>query len=81
MYGNANGLNVVSGIIGPWKCDECKELSQYADIKPDRNHIFCRNPSCRFERIVDKRRQIIRENDGTFWKFDTNGAKSRIPGQ
>lgn len=81
MYGNVNGLNVARGIIGPWECSECGEISQYADIKSERNHIFCRNQVCRYERIIDKRRNIIRENDGTYWKFDTDGNKSRISGQ
>lgn len=81
MYGNVNGLNVVSKTIGPWQCSECGELSQYADVRPDRNHIFCRNEACRAERIIDKREHIIRENDGTYWKFDDAGNKFRIPAQ
>ena len=81
MYGNPNGLNVARGIIGPWECSECQELTQYVDIKAGRNHIFCRNPNCRYDRIIDKRRNIIRENDGTFWKFDTEGNKTRIRAQ
>lgn len=80
-FGNANGLNVVHGIIGPWECSECKELSQYADIGRETNYIFCRNPNCRAERIIDKRRHIIRENDGTFWQFDGEGRKTRIRNQ
>jgi hypothetical protein len=81
MYGNPNGLNVAKGIVGPWPCSECKELTQYADIGRETNYIFCRNPNCKFERIIDKRRNIIRENDGTFWKFDADGHKTRIRAQ
>ena len=81
MYGNPNGLNVARGIIGPWPCNECGELSQYADIGSKTNYIFCRNPNCKFERIIDKRRNIIRESDGTYWRFDTAGNKTRIRAQ
>lgn len=80
-YGDANGLTVTRGIIGPWTCTECKKESQYADIGPDTNYIFCRNPSCEFNRIIDKRRNLIRENDGTYWRFDAAGHKTRVRAQ
>jgi hypothetical protein len=78
-FGDANGLRKgLKGIIGPWPCDECKELSQFADVGLDINRIFCKNPSCGFRRLVDKKNNIIRENDGTFWSFDTDGVKTRV---
>lgn len=80
-WGDANGLKVQHGVIGPWPCDECKELSQYGDIGPTTNYIFCKNPNCDFERIVDKVRHVIKENDGTWWSFDADGAKTRIRAQ
>lgn len=78
MYGDWNGLNVTNEIIGPWECGECHQVSQYADVQSDINRIFCRNPSCRYERIIDKRKNVIRENDGTYWQFDSAGNKVRI---
>lgn len=81
IYGDQNGLNVVSGIIGPWDCSECHQTTQYADIGASINYIFCRNEACRYERIIDKRRNVIRENDGTFWQFDEQSNKVRIRGQ
>jgi len=80
MYGDIRGLRK-RGIIGPWPCDSCKQLTQYADVGSETNYIFCRNPGCEFERIVDKRRSIIKESDGTFWRFDTDGNKTRIRAQ
>lgn len=81
MYGNTFLDIRQRGIVGPWPCDECKEITAYADIGRDTNYIFCRNPSCKFERIVDKRRHIIKESDGTFWSYDGEGNKTRIRGQ
>lgn len=80
-YGDANGLNVARGIVGPWPCSECHEVTQYTDIGSNTNYVFCRNPRCQYARIIDKRRHIIRENDGTFWRFDTEGNKTRIRAQ
>ena len=81
MYGNINGLYKQHGIVGPWPCSECGERSQYTDIGTETNYVFCRNPYCGFERIIDKKNSIIKENDGTFWRFDADGAKIRIRGQ
>jgi hypothetical protein len=78
VYGNANGLNVARGVVGPWPCSQCGEVTQCTDIGRDTNYVFCRNPSCDYERIIDKRRQVIKEHDGTFWKFDAAGNKTRI---
>jgi hypothetical protein len=81
MYGDISGLKKTHGIIGPWPCNECTEISQYAEIGRETNYIFCRNPNCTFERIVDKKRSIIKESDGTYWKFDEEGNKTRIRAQ
>ena len=81
MYGNANGLFKQHGIVGPWPCSKCGEVSQYTDIGATTNYVFCRNPNCDFERIIDKEHQIIKEDDGTFWRFDGAGNKHRIRAQ
>ena len=82
MYGNANGLrSELKGVIGPWPCSKCGEITQCADLGKYTNYIFCRNTSCDFERIIDKKRHIIKEDDGTFWKFDDAGSKIRIRAQ
>ena len=78
MYGNPNGLYKTHGVVGPWPCSKCGQPTQYTDIGNDTNYVFCRNPSCDFERIIDKREQIIKEDDGTFWRFDGEGNKVRI---
>lgn len=78
--GNLRGLTC-SGIVGPWKCEECGQISQYGDIGRWTNIIFCRNEACRYQRIVDKRRHQIRENDGSYWHFDNDGNKTRIRGR
>jgi hypothetical protein len=80
MYGDYNGLNthLIGKTIGPWPCSECKKTSQFARIGTETNYIFCRNESCGFERIVDKKNSIIVEPDGSFWKFDEEGNKIRI---
>jgi len=63
-------------IVGPWQCDECKQLSAYADKKSDRNEIFCRN--CGFRRTVHTKKRRIIENDGTLWEYDGAGNKTRV---
>ena len=81
-YGDANGLKKgIKGIIGPWPCTECKEVSQYADVGATTNYIFCKNEACGFERIIDKENHIIKENDGTFWAFDDAGNKTQVRGR
>lgn len=65
-------------IIGPWKCEQCGNLSQYAVATDSRNTIFCRNESCGFKRIVDKREFRIVENDGTVWVYDGHGNKRQV---
>jgi hypothetical protein len=67
-----------SGIVGPWPCEACRQLSQFADITSGLNRVFCRNPSCSFERIIDKRRSLIIENDGSVWQFDRDGNKWQV---
>jgi hypothetical protein len=66
-------------IAGPWPCEVCHNLSQYAEIRHDANHIYCK--WCGYERIIDKRESIIVENDGTFWRFDGEGHKEQIRGR
>lgn len=68
-------------VVGPWRCERCNEMSQYAVTTPNRNRILCKNPSCGFERLVDKRRSRIIEPDGTHWMFDGNGNKWQVRGQ
>lgn len=75
--GSLNGLTS-KGIVGPWQCEKCKELSQFADVQPYINTIFCRNERCRFRRIIDKRRSRIVEDDGSVWYFDNYGNKTLI---
>ena len=66
-------------IDGPWPCEKCGQLSQFAECKSHINRIFCKNERCRFTRIVDKRRCTIVENDGSMWQYDPySGAKKRI---
>ena len=76
--GNLLGLTSSSGIVGPWPCEQCGNLSQFADINKGINRVFCRNENCRYERIIDKRHHRIIENDGTAWEFDSDGTKRRI---
>ena len=66
-------------VVGPWQCEECKALAQFAEVQHGVNHIYCRN--CGFERIIDKRHSLIVENDGTFWKWDADGVKTQVRGQ
>lgn len=66
------------GLVGPWQCEECGEISQVCEITSRRNTIYCLNESCDFKRIIDKWSHIIIENDGTAWSFDEDGAKTRI---
>lgn len=72
--GNLLGLTC-KGVVGPWPCDACGKMSQFAEVSKDRNIVFCRNESCGFRRIIDKRRSRIVENDGTIWGFDNQGNK------
>lgn len=65
-------------IIGPWQCDSCGNLSQYAEVTRYLNRIFCRNEACRYTRLIDKRHSRIIENDGTAWAFDQAGNKWRV---
>jgi hypothetical protein len=70
---------VYNKLAGPWPCEQCGQTTQFAEMKGDKNHIFCRNEYCKFERIVDMKSQIIREPDGSFWKYNPNtGQKIRI---
>jgi len=80
-YGTFNGLDFVHKVVGPWLCSECGQVSQYADVRPERNFIYCRNEACRYQRVIDKTDNVIVENDGTFWRFDSEGNKIRIRAQ
>lgn len=75
---NANGREIY---VGPWPCEKCKELSQYAVVTSKKNRVFCRNESCGFNRLIDKRNHIIVEADGTTWAFDGAGNKWRVRGR
>lgn len=76
--GSLLGLTSSQGIVGPWPCSECGELSQYADVQRYMNTIFCKNESCRYRRTIDKRRNRIVENDGSVWWFDNYGNKGLL---
>jgi hypothetical protein len=70
----ANTTNQVGLIynkaVGPWTCERCKKVTQFAKMTAEKNVIYCTNPYCRLERIVDKRHQIIVEPDGTYWIYN-----------
>lgn len=66
------------GLKGPWPCEACHEISQYADVKRGINRIFCRNPVCGFTRIIDKRSHRTVENDGTCWEYFGDGSKRQV---
>lgn len=66
-------------LAGPWKCEKCEELSQYAVIRASINRVFCKN--CDFERIIDKRHMRVIEADGTHWEYDNRGNKRQVTGQ
>lgn len=66
------------GLRGPWPCDACGQISQYAEVSKGVNRVFCRNPQCLYVRIIDKRRGRIIENDGTCWEFDDAGNKRQV---
>lgn len=65
--------------VGPWECEQCHNLTQFAEIQHGANHIYCKY--CGFERIIDKKRRIIVEDDKTFWTWDSEGKKEQIRGQ
>lgn len=77
-YGTINGLFKSKGIVGPWVCSDCGHLSQFCDIQWGTNRVFCKNESCKSERIIDKKHKRIREPDGTLWQFDDNGRKMQV---
>lgn len=76
--GTPNGLFKARGFEGPWPCSECGQLTQYAHITRRINRIFCKNPSCNYKRIIDKKGHRIIENDGTHWLFDNDGNKVQV---
>lgn len=63
------------GIVGPWPCEKCGNTSQFGDVQPQINVIFCRTPGCTYRRQIDKRRFRIIEDDGSVWGFDNYGNK------
>lgn len=63
---------------GPWPCERCGELSQFADVRLKYNRIYCKNEACRFERIIDKKEMRIVEDDGTQWRYDREGNKWQV---
>ena len=74
-------LHAADLMDGPYPCDKCKQLSCFTHITPDMNRQFCKNPHCDFERTIDKRNKVIKEDDGTFWHWDDNGKKVQIRGR
>lgn len=83
IFNTANKFGLVyTNAVGPWPCEQCKQITQYAEIKGDKNHIFCKNEYCKFERMVDVKKQRIVEADGTMWAYNTRtGEKVRIRNQ
>lgn len=81
--GDVSGLvsRLVDKEVGPWPCEACGERSQYAEITHHINRVYCRNPSCEYRRLIDKRRHLIIENDGSTWAFDGEGNKWRVRAQ
>jgi len=77
----AHVVNGSEKLVGPWPCERCGELSQFAVIKASVNRVFCRNENCRFERLIDKHKHRIVEADGTQWEYDGAGNKTRITNQ
>lgn len=76
--GNLRGLtSSVKGIIGPWKCEQCGHITQYADVQKDVNRVFCRFHNCDYWRIIDKVHFRIVENDGTMWEYDPDTSSKR----
>jgi hypothetical protein len=75
--GNLQGLTC-SGIVGPWPCENCGNLAQYADVKAEENIIFCR--ACTYRRKILKRVSRIIEHDGSIWAYDNQGNKRRMRG-
>jgi hypothetical protein len=66
-------------LSGPFPCDQCHQLSCFAEVTAKQNKIFCQNKYCNFSRTIDKSKQVIVENDGTFWHYNPEtGAKVRI---
>ena len=61
---------------GPWPCERCGNLAQYAECRTDINTIFCKY--CGFHRIIDKVHKRIVEDDGTHLIYDNNGNKRRV---
>jgi hypothetical protein len=78
IYNTMRELGLVySTLTGPWPCEACGNMTQFADIKSDQNHIFCKNPACDFQRTVDKRNHRILESDGTLWSYDPNTSEKK----
>lgn len=65
-------------LVGPWPCERCGKISQFAVVQAAVNKVFCRNESCRFTRVIDKQRSRIVEADGSVWAFDNAGNKWRV---
>lgn len=68
---------VYNTLTGPWPCDQCGMMTQFAEIKHGRNKIFCKNELCRYTRTVDTFNRRIVENDGTQWQYD-GGKKWQV---
>lgn len=78
--GNLRGL-ISKGEVGPWLCEACGNESQYAEITRSRTVVMCLYENCNYRRMIDKIHKIIQENDGTWWRFDDAGNKTRITAQ
>ena len=78
--GNLRGL-ISSGEVGPWPCEACGNVTQFAVVSRTRTVVQCLYENCNYRRMIDKVHNIIRENDGTWWRFDNDGNKTRIAAQ
>jgi hypothetical protein len=56
--------------VGPWPCEKCGKHTQYAKQGAEINSVYCVNPYCYYERIVDKKKRIVVEDDGRRWNID-----------
>lgn len=67
-----NGAFVNDGsgrVRGPWPCEKCQKVTQMAKDNGEIVVIFCTN--CRYERIIDRKRRIVIEDNGRRWNIDS----------
>lgn len=67
------------GLDGPWPCEKCGQLTQFAEQSRTVNKIYCLNPYCQSIRIIDKQKRRILEPDGTMWEYNPQtGQKKQV---